>query len=222
MRTSEFKFLATIQSITLILVLILLVDRYYQKSSPRDVNEGIALSTDVGTETVAIGVNADNDFVYGNLRAPNTMFIFSRYNCDYCRQFYAVVLDSLLNGPVKDGRLKIVSKNFVRLDDQVGMLMAKTTEAARQMGKYEQVHNALIQAPLSYDSTEIVNIAINAGLEKDTYLKLLNAPQTIDKILNDRKLGESIHIQATPSLYINGVLNTGYMNYDLILDYINL
>lgn len=219
MRSSEFKLLAFIQTITLILVLILVIDRYVAPPVAKSVGAAIA-TTPVPTpqHTVSLRADSTQNHVFGLMKSPHTLMIFSSYNCVYCRQFYATALDSMLNGPVKEGNLKVVCKDFVNPTDELGMLMAKTAEVARQNGKFETLHRLLISGNIPPDSTTVMAFAIQAGLTQQQLTKGLNSEATLTKIQRDYEAGKTAGVTGTPSFILHGELNTGYMYYKMIAE----
>lgn len=219
MKSPEFKLLAVVQTITLILVLILVIDRYVAPPAAKSIGAEIA-TTPVPAQqhTVSLKVDSTKNHVFGRMRSPHTLMIFSSYNCVYCRQFYTSVLDSLLNGPVKEGKLKLVCKDFVSPKDGLGMLMAKTAEVARQNGRFEPMHRLLTTGNAPIDSAAVIALALEAGMTQQQLDKGLNSEATISKIENDYQAGRAVGVTGTPSFVVDGTLHTGYMYYSMIAE----
>ena len=68
--------------------------------------------TNIESADVEKIVNIDGDIVYGNPSAPNTVLAFVSLTCPHCRRWEMEEMPVLLNGPVKDGRLRIIIRDF--------------------------------------------------------------------------------------------------------------
>lgn len=219
MKSQEFKLLAVVQTITLILVLILVIDRYLAPPAAKSIGAAIATApVPVQQQTVSLKVDSTQNHVFGRMKSPHTLMIFSSYNCMYCRQFYTTVLDSLLNGPVKAGKLKLVCKDFVSPKDGLGMLMAKVAEVARQNGRFELMHKLLTTGNTPIDSAGVIALALEAGLTQQQLNKGLNSEATLSRIQNDYQAGKVVGVTGTPSFVLDGTLHTGYMYYSMIVE----
>lgn len=219
MKSPEFKLLAVVQTITLILVLILVIDRYVAPPAAKSIGAAIATApVPAQQQTVSLKVDSTQNHVFGRMKSPHTLMIFSSYNCVYCRQFYTTVLDSLLNGPVKEGKLKLVCKDFVSPKDKLGMLMAKAAEVARQNGRFEPMHKLLTTGNTPIDSAGVIALALEAGLTQQQLNKGLNSEATLSRIQNDYEAGKVVGVTGTPSFVLDGTLHTGYMYYNMIVE----
>lgn len=221
MTSKEFKILSVVQSIILILVIILIVDRFV--TWPSEVKSGVSTPVAEVKEETAVAFNIDptKNFVYGDVRSPNSLIFFSRYNCSYCKIFYNQVLDSLLQYEVNEGKLNIVCKNLVTPSDETGMLMAKVAEVGRQTRRFEEIQAILLENGEPVDTEEATRWAVNAGIPQQEVTERLNSEETLAKITEDREVAAQLDINATPSFYLNGKKYVGFLSYSSIKEKLN-
>jgi len=211
MNSSQFKLLLVIQIITLFLVGAL----FFKTSTNNSGGKPFGNATEKGaTAHGKITVAAGNNFVYGKPEAKNELIVITRYNCGFCRDFYNLAFDSLMNKYVNTGKLKIIFIDNVSTDDKKGMLMAKVAEAAHQLNVYETVQASLYNGNQPQDSTEIIERAIAGGLSKVQLSEKLSKPDLIQNILNDNKEVDRLHITGTPTFVINGNVVVGFKGYN--------
>jgi len=99
-----------------------------------------ALKGTVGTTNVGTGGNA----VLGSANAPVTMIIFGDFQCPYCRQAYDTAEKQVRDTYVKDGKVKMVFRDFPL--DAVHKSARPAAEAARcagEQGRYWDYHDGL-------------------------------------------------------------------------------
>ncbi|MCF8448834.1 MAG: thioredoxin domain-containing protein [Taibaiella sp.] len=218
MRSNEFKTLLGIQVITLIIVVILLFNSLAKPSMGRSSAQGFAITSEKTIK--ATQVNAKNNFVFGVDSAANFLMVFSRYNCSYCRHFYANVFDSLQQGFIGKGKLKVICKDLVGPEDEIGMLMAKVAEVARQTNHFPEVHRLLTTGNEPQDSVALIKLALKAGVTELDLKQRLNSTETSERIRNDYYEAKGLNITGTPSFVINGKVHLGYMTYADIISVI--
>lgn len=218
MASKEYKTLSVIQAITLILVIILIVDRFVTWPSDAQIGKSTPVADEHVVNNIAPNLDPPNNYIYGDKRAPNTLFVFSRYNCAFCREFYRQVLDSLLEGPVKEGQLSIIVKNLVTPTDEIGMLMAKVAEVGRQTGRFKEVQKIFVEKGEVYDSVQAIQWGMEAGIPEKELIERLNSEQTLNKINDDYMLAGELDLNATPSFLLNGRVYAGYLQFASIMN----
>jgi protein-disulfide isomerase len=102
---------------------------------------------------------------------------------------------------------------LVGQEDEMGLLMAKVAEVARQTDHYPAVHRLLFTETEAADSSALMLLAIAGGIpEKDLSIRL-NSRETLRKIEADYNEAKRLEIAGTPSYVLNGKLYVGLMNY---------
>ncbi|KND49332.1 MAG: hypothetical protein AB203_02955 [Parcubacteria bacterium C7867-008] len=79
--------------------------------------QGMGKGPTDGTGKAAVAVNikdvkTDNSPYIGEKNAPTTVAVFYDYQCPFCKQFEQAVTPKLIDAYVKDGKTKIVFKDF--------------------------------------------------------------------------------------------------------------
>ena len=139
------------------------------------------------------------------------IIVFSSYECPACQS-----LDQNLDKmKEKYGEsLCIEYRNFPlssQCNPSVGSDMqpyscfaAKASIAAEMQGKFDIFHHALFNSNQYIDSIQIVNLALNSGIDMEKWVADLNSPE-IDHILSDDiNAANTIGISGTPTILLNG------------------
>jgi len=136
--------------------------------------------------------------------APNaavTIVEFADFECPACAD-KRPLLDKLVEQHA--GKLRLVFKNYPLSMHQNAEKAARAGIAAHRQGKFWQMHAAMFenQADLSLGSVE--KLAQKAGLDLARFRQDRDSEVTADAVTRDRKQGEALAIDSTPSLFING------------------
>ena len=86
---------------------------------------------------------------------------------------------------------------------------AKAAEAAGMQGKFWEMHNILFERQDEWSQAEntrqlFVDYARSLALDTERFRQDMNSEQVNNRVTADQKRGESIDIEGTPSLFING------------------
>lgn len=123
-----------------------------------------------------------------------TLVEFFDYQCPPCREVRGNVkgIEDLYKG-----KIRVVYRNFPLAMHLHAASAAAAAEAARDQGKFDVVHEALL-AGKSLDDPEIVLLAHNAGLNQQRFRSAWKHSATL-RVAADRRLGEALGIDSTPS-----------------------
>ncbi|WP_346862508.1 thioredoxin domain-containing protein [uncultured Draconibacterium sp.] len=92
-------------------------------------------------------IQKTGDVIFGDNAAPNTVFLFASYNCDYCRYFFSRTYPGLKTNYLDKGKIKLVVK---WLDFEENPQVLQSLQAAScigQFGVYEKFHELLLVNP---------------------------------------------------------------------------
>ncbi len=84
--------------------------------------------------------------------------------------------------------------------------------------KFWEMHHALFTNQRHLEQTDLDSYAKELGIEVSRFHADMQANSTTDRIAKDRKLGEDLQIQGTPTIFINGRLYDGHQDMN---DWIN-
>ncbi len=159
------------------------------------------------TSTDEILSVVSDDWVKGNKDAPITIVEYLDFECEACGAYYPVV--KRLSEEYKD-EVKFVVRYFPLPGHKNSMTSALAVEAAGKQGKYWEMHNILFENQRDWGEKQIPDPKIfekyaqQIGLEINQYNKDIASRELRDRIERDRKSGQRLNIQGTPSFFLNG------------------
>ena len=131
---------------------------------------------------------------------------YSDFQCPACAYFYPIV-EKLKKNYGSD--LEVKYRHFPLNSHQYAMLAARATEAARNQGEFEAMHDKLFEnqeqwSKASNPQSVIVGYAKQIGLDIGQFKEDLNASETQREVMEQKKSGENRGVNSTPTFYING------------------
>jgi protein-disulfide isomerase len=145
----------------------------------------------------------------GNPDGDVTIVEFFDYKCGYCRSTHPVT-QRLLE---EDKNIRIIHKQFPILG-HVSMQAARYALSARNQGKYEAMHNKLMDGNTQLELENLPQLAQEAGLDMDKLSKDLMSQDIINEIRLNLELAQKLSIRGTPAFIIGDKLYPGSMNLD--------
>jgi protein-disulfide isomerase len=137
----------------------------------------------------------------GNPGAPVLLVEFADFQCPACRAARPLVEEALQK---HDGQTRLVFKNFPLSIHQYGEKLARSARAAQQQGKFWEMYAALFENQDRISPQVVDELAKGLGLDMTKFAKDLESEAVADAVSRDRKQGERLDIQSTPTLFING------------------
>jgi thiol-disulfide isomerase/thioredoxin len=137
----------------------------------------------------------------GNPGAPVLLVEFADFQCPACRAVRPMVEEALKK---HDGQTRLVFKNFPLSIHQHGEKLARSARAAQLQGKFWEMYAALFDNQERISPEVVDELAKGLGLDMAKFAKDLQSEAVADSVSRDRKQGETLDIQSTPTLYING------------------
>jgi protein-disulfide isomerase len=137
----------------------------------------------------------------GNPGAPVLLVEFADFQCPACRAARPLVEEALKK---HEGQTRLVFKNFPLSIHQYGEKLARSARAAQQQGKFWEMYAALFDNQDRISPPVIDELAKGLGLDMAKFQKDAESEAVADSVSRDRKQGERLDIQSTPTLYING------------------
>jgi len=137
----------------------------------------------------------------GNPNAKVTLVEFADYECPHCKRLQPVlrqVLDEFHDD------VKVYFKHYPLPQHTNARLAAEAAVAAQNQGKFWQFQDKLWDKQDELTPAEIEKIAKESGLDVTKFRQDLDSPQVKAQVQKDRAEGQSLGLQATPTLYIDG------------------
>jgi len=156
-----------------------------------------AISADNGSESIHIR---------GNPNAPVTMEEFGDFQCPPCGSFAAFAGELLKE---YDSRLRIVFRHFPLAAHEHAREAALAAEAAGLQGHFWEMYDVLYREQAAWSKAPntrelFESYAGTIGLNLDQFKKDMDGEQAKARVDSDQAHAESLGINVTPTIYING------------------
>ena len=154
--------------------------------------------------------------VLGNPDGDVTVVEFFDYNCPYCRRAMPQV-QGLLDG---DPNVRLVYREWPILGDG-SVFAAKAALAARNQGKYEEFHWAMMGMSGRAEEASVLRIAKEVGLDIGQLRRDMEAPEVQEHIASSMRLTQALGFNGTPSFVIGDALVPGFVEQSELEIYVS-
>jgi protein-disulfide isomerase len=156
-------------------------------------------SAEQESRKAAIAENAEdiyggeNALVAGNPDGDVTVVEFFDYNCGFCKRAFSDLTKLIEN----DSNVRVVLKEFpIFGEHSIGA--SKVAIAAREQGRYFDVHAALLEQNGRVTQEVALRKAEELGLDMEKLKRGMEAPQVTKIIDETRALAQELGVQGTP------------------------
>ena len=144
--------------------------------------------------------------VRGDPGAPVVLEEFGDFECLPCSLLWPILL-KLEHDYAK--RLVVVFREHPLKMHHFALDAARAAEAAGLQGKFWEMHDALYRnratwVPAAYVTPYLNQYAVEVGLDLDRFKNDLDGPQVAARMAADQDRGESLGVDRTPTVYLNG------------------
>ncbi len=101
-------------------------------------------------------------------------------------------------------QIRLVIKNYPYKYRDFARMAAEATLAARDQGKYWEMHDILITRSPNLDRDSLMSYADELGLDVEKFTDSIDNGKHAAEIDRDLELAKSIDLYNTPTFYING------------------
>jgi protein-disulfide isomerase len=127
---------------------------------------------------------------------------FADFRCPHCAAA-AEELETLLQKR-NDARLVYYYFPLGGMNADLSVRASEAAEEARQQGKFWELSTILFREQHALEEEDLVKYAEQAGLDLVRFKAAMASRVHKEKVLADKRLGESMGIRATPTIYVNG------------------
>jgi protein-disulfide isomerase len=106
--------------------------------------------------------------------------------------------------------IKLVHKNYPLQSHRFALQAAKAALAAREQGKFWEMHEKLFENFATLNVEKINEIAGGLGLNMEKFAQDMNSPAIQNIISRDSSDGRKIGIRGIPTILINGKMVERY------------
>jgi protein-disulfide isomerase len=147
-------------------------------------------------------ISTDDDPSRGDKTAPVTVVVFTDYQCPSCAAVHPVLDETLKN---YGNRVRLVVRDFPLEMHAQARKAAEAANAAYAQGKYFEYIAVLFKNQSALDVDSLKRYATEVGLDRAKFDAALDSGQYAAEVSNDIADGEAYGVQATPTIFINGV-----------------
>jgi protein-disulfide isomerase len=145
---------------------------------------------------------------FGSETASLNIVEFSDYTCPYCANMQQILKQTALAYPAD---VKLHYLHFP-LGSEFGQLAAQASEYAAEQGKFWEFSDLLYQNQQSWTGSgsieEFMSLltayAEQTGVNTNNFQEQIQNAKYRDLVLADRSFGNSLEINATPTIFVNG------------------
>jgi protein-disulfide isomerase len=152
-----------------------------------------------------------NDHVLGDAKAPITLIEYASFTCPHCAHFHTQILPELKKKWIDTGKVKLVYRDFPL--DQVAAKAAQIAECVpndRYFGVIDLIfRNQPTWAAASDPIAELGKPLRIAGMAEKEIKECLANDAKANEVIADYKGGETLGVNSTPTLFIDGQLYRG-------------
>lgn len=147
--------------------------------------------------------------VLGNPEGDVTVVEFFDYNCPYCKRAMSEV-QGLLDA---DQDVRLVYREWPVLSEG-SVFAAKAALAAREQGKYEAFHWALMGMEGRAEEASVMRLAGEIGLDIEQLRTDMEAPKVQEHIDDSMRVAQALGFNGTPSFVIGDDLVPGFVEQE--------
>ena len=105
---------------------------------------------------------------------------------------------------VYKGKIRLVIKNYPYLYRDYSHMAAEASLAARDQGKYWEMHDLLLLRSPKLDRGSLITYAQELGLDVRKFTESIDGKKHAQEIERDKKLAVDMDLYNTPTFFING------------------
>lgn len=144
--------------------------------------------------------------VSGNLNGDVTVIEFFDYRCGYCKRVASAVTQLQKDEP----GVRVVYKDFPILG-AVSVFGSRAALAAREQGKHQAFHEAMLASESELTQEEVLAIAQRVGLDVKKLEADLQAPERQAAIDRNYALAKLLGISGTPGFVVGSEVYPGVL-----------
>jgi len=169
---------------------------------------GVKVMLDPPRSTVA---TAAIDPVRGPASAPITIVEFSDYQCPFCARVNPT-LEQVRK--TYGDQVKIVFKDFPLPNHPQAPKASEAGHCANEQGKYWELHDLMFANQRALNVPDLKQYASGLGLDMAKFNQCLDSGKHAGLVASGLAQGESMGVNSTPTLYINGRVLIGAQPFE--------
>ncbi len=156
----------------------------------------------------------------GSETARITIIEYSDFQCPACQQSQAPLNELLARYPAQ---IRLIYRHFPLPMHMWAPMAHQAAECAAGQGKFWEFHDRLYKEQLAWSGPSspletFLRYAGEAGLNLDEFGRCLADDQVRQRILAEKKEGDKLQIQSTPTFFVNGERMVGAVELQMRAD----
>ena len=139
--------------------------------------------------------------VRGPATAPVTIVEFSDYECPHCAHAAPILRD--IEREFHD-RVRVIHMHFPLSLHRDAVPAARAAVAAGRQGHFWEYHDLLFANQTALTREDFERYATQLGLDINRFRADVQSAESEARVATDRREGERLQLEGTPTLYING------------------
>jgi protein-disulfide isomerase len=145
-------------------------------------------------------------------RQPKVTIIeFSDFQCPFCGRVTPTLRQLVEKYP---NDVQVAFKHLPLAMHNNAEIAALAAEAAREQGKFWQMHDKLFANQQALDRANLEKYAQELGLDVARFKAALDSDKTKQRVTADKTLADQFGVRGTPSFFVNGRKFVGAQPYD--------
>jgi protein-disulfide isomerase len=157
----------------------------------------------------------DDDIQIGNKDSNVKIFLFSDFQCPYCKAFHESVVSKII--AAYSSKVLLVYKNYPLSFHPQAENAALAGECANEQGKFVAYASKLFADQATWGKTQgtqsFKTYAQQMGLNASQFGQCLDSKKYLDKVNSDKTDGDNFGVSGTPSMFISDQLVSSGSTY---------
>lgn len=151
----------------------------------------------------------------GDPAAPVTIEVWSDFQCPVCDRLATQIEPLLRTTFIPDGTVRLVYRDFAFLGRESTDAAIAARAAEGLNGSFWAYHDLLFanqgarENGGAFSRDRLADIAVAAGLDRAAFSAAMDDPEYTSAVIAETAQGNSLGIQSTPTLLINGAMYSG-------------
>jgi len=150
-----------------------------------------------------LAISTSDSPARGDISAPVTIVEFTDFQCSACAAMYPVIEDAI---KTYGNRVRLVVRNFPLSMHPNARKAAEAASAANAQGKFFEYIAVLFRNQTALDNASLKKYASDLGLDRARFDAALDSGQYAARVSHDVEEGEAYGVEATPTIFINGMM----------------
>ena len=163
---------------------------------------------------------ANLDKSKGAANAPVTVLEYGDFQCPACQRFFSDTERRLKEEYVSKEQVRFVFRNFAFIGNE-SRWAAEASECANEQGRFWDYHDQLYEKQGgenvgTFSKENLKRFAVDLGLNAEQFNPCLDSGKYAAKVQQELAQGRQEGVRGTPSVFVNGKLIEGGVDYQVL------